>query len=44
VSKKMDKFEQYIDLNTPLKAAELKNNAGIIGAAIYAKTCIERNA
>ena len=40
VSKKMDKFEQYIDLNTPLKAAELKNNAGIIGAAIFAKTCI----
>ena len=41
VSKKMDKFEQYIDLNTPLKAAELKNNAGIIGAAIFAKTCIK---
>jgi polyphosphate glucokinase len=37
VSKKMDKFESYIDIQTPIKAAELKNNAGIIGAAIFAK-------
>jgi polyphosphate glucokinase len=33
----MDKFESYIDIQTPIKAAELKNNAGIIGAAIFAK-------
>ena len=37
VSKKMEKFESYIDIQTPIKAAELKNNAGIIGAAIFAK-------
>ena len=40
VSKKMDKFEPYITINTPIKAAELKNNAGIIGAAIFAKKSI----
>ena len=37
ISKKMDKFEAFININTPIKAAELKNNAGIIGAAIFAK-------
>jgi polyphosphate glucokinase len=37
ISKKMDKFEAFIKINTPIKAAELKNNAGIIGAAIFAK-------
>ena len=37
VSKKMNKFKDYITIKTPLKAAELKNNAGIIGAAIFAK-------
>jgi|TARA_Y100000385_G_scaffold47375_1_gene43988 polyphosphate glucokinase len=40
VSKKMEKFESYIKINTPIKAAELKNNAGIIGAAIFAKKSI----
>jgi polyphosphate glucokinase len=33
----MNKFKDYITIKTPLKAAELKNNAGIIGAAIFAK-------
>ena len=37
VSKKIDKFKKYISIKTPVKAAELKNNAGIIGAAIFAK-------
>ena len=37
VSKKIAQFEQYIHINTPFKAAELKNNAGIVGAAIFAK-------
>ena len=41
VSKKMEKFEKYIDLQTPIKGAELKNNAGIIGAAIFARRSIE---
>ena len=37
VSKKINQFESYIDIKTPLKAAELKNNAGIVGAALFAK-------
>jgi len=36
----MDKFESFITINTPIKAAELKNNAGIIGAVIFAKKSI----
>jgi polyphosphate glucokinase len=35
-SKKMEKFEEYIKINTKLVPAKLLNNAGIIGAAIYA--------
>ena len=34
VSKKMDKFEDCIKLETPVVPAEMKNNAGIIGAAL----------
>nr|WP_319265951.1 ROK family protein [uncultured Draconibacterium sp.] len=34
VSKKMDKFEDCIDLDTPVVPAEMQNNAGIIGAAL----------
>jgi polyphosphate glucokinase len=41
VSKKMNKFEEFISINTPIKAAELKNNAGIIGAAIFAKKAVK---
>lgn len=37
VSKKIKHFKKYISIKTPLKAAELKNNAGIIGAALFAK-------
>ncbi|XOV81172.1 MAG: polyphosphate--glucose phosphotransferase [Aestuariibacter sp.] len=37
-SKKMDKFEKYLALNTPVVAASLLNEAGIIGAAVYADT------
>ena len=37
VSKKMDKMIEFIDVNTPFVAAELLNNAGIIGAAMYAE-------
>jgi len=40
VSKKFDQFKTYINLKTPLKAAELKNNAGIVGAALFAKSKI----
>lgn len=37
-SKKMEKFESLLDLNTPVVAASLLNEAGIIGAAVYADT------
>lgn len=36
-SKKLDKFEARININTPIVAAESENNAGIIGAALAAK-------
>lgn len=37
VSKKIEQFKPYIDIETPFKAAELKNNAGIVGAALFAR-------
>lgn len=36
ISKKMDKFEKYIKIDTPVIPAKLLNNAGIIGAAMFA--------
>lgn len=36
VSKKMEKFEEFIDIDTKLMPAQLLNEAGIIGAAAYA--------
>jgi polyphosphate glucokinase len=42
VSKKIAQFEQYIHINTPFKPAELKNNAGIVGAAIFAKKQLQK--
>ncbi|SNR59332.1 polyphosphate glucokinase [Lutibacter agarilyticus] len=36
-SKKLDKFEARININTPIVAAEAENEAGIIGAALAAK-------
>lgn len=35
-SKKMEKFEKHIEIDTPVMAAALLNEAGIIGAAVYA--------
>ena len=35
-SKRFDRFEQYITIETPVKPAILLNNAGIIGAAVHA--------
>lgn len=37
VSKKFEKFAPYLDGNTKVIPAELLNNAGLIGAAVYAK-------
>ena len=38
VSKKSDKFLPHIRLDTPLVAAQLHNDAGIVGAALLAPT------
>ncbi|WP_305908117.1 polyphosphate--glucose phosphotransferase [Methylomarinum sp. Ch1-1] len=35
-SKKFDKFKHQISINTPVKPAELLNQAGIVGAALHA--------
>lgn len=36
-SKKLEKLEKQIDIDTPIVPAEAENNAGIIGAALAAK-------
>ena len=36
ISKKMHKFEKYITIETPVVPAQLLNDAGIIGAAMFA--------
>ncbi|UAA39767.1 ROK family protein [Paraneptunicella aestuarii] len=41
-SKKLDKFQEFLNINTPYVAASLLNEAGIIGAAIYAASELER--
>ena len=40
-SKKLDKFAHHLDIQTPVLAAELLNNAGIIGAAMFAMESIK---
>ncbi|AUC84063.1 polyphosphate glucokinase [Polaribacter sp. ALD11] len=40
ISKKFDDFKQYLTTDVTVKVAEFRNNAGIIGAAMYAsKKC-----
>ena len=34
ISKNWDNFKKHITIDTPIQASELKNQAGIIGAAI----------
>ncbi len=41
VSKKMDKFKKYITIDTPVVPAQLLNDAGIIGAAMFALESIK---
>lgn len=36
ISKKYDQFKEYLETDVKIKAAEFRNNAGIIGAAMYA--------
>ena len=38
VSKKFDKFKEHLTVNVPVEAAKFKNNAGIIGAAMFASS------
>lgn len=37
ISKKFEKFKEYLTTDTPIRIAKFQNNAGIIGAAIVAK-------
>ena len=37
LSKKFDKFKEYITVDVPIETAQFKNNAGIIGAALFAE-------
>ena len=41
VSKKLELYRNFINIKTPLIAAKLKNNAGIIGAAVFAKKMVD---
>jgi polyphosphate glucokinase len=38
VSRKLEAFEQYLDCSTPIVPAQLRNNAGIVGAALAASS------
>jgi polyphosphate glucokinase len=38
ISKKYDGFKEYLETDVEVKVAEFRNNAGIIGAAMYAST------
>jgi polyphosphate glucokinase len=37
ISKKFDTFKEHLTFDIPIKVAKFKNNAGIIGAAMYAR-------
>ncbi len=42
ISKKYDKYKDYLTTDVPVKVAEFKNNAGIIGAAMYASKKVKK--
>ena len=42
ISKKYDKFKQHLSTDIKIKVAKFKNNAGIIGAAMYANKKISK--
>lgn len=44
VSKRFDKYEEFLDINTPLQPAKLLNNAGAIGAALYTYSFVGKGA
>jgi polyphosphate glucokinase len=41
VSKKMDKFQEFLTINCPLVPAQLMNDAGIVGAAVAAGKAVK---
>lgn len=41
VSKDWDKFGHLLELNTPIVPATMRNRAGIVGAALFAKDAVE---
>jgi len=42
ISKKYDKFKHHLSTDVKIKVAKFKNNAGIIGAAMYASKKISK--
>lgn len=42
ISKRFDGFKQYLETDVKVKVAEFKNNAGIIGAAMFAHKNIKK--
>ena len=36
ISKKYDEFKEYLETDVEVKVAEFRNNAGIVGAAMFA--------
>nr|WP_312607568.1 ROK family protein [Kocuria rhizophila] len=44
VSKNSEKFLPYLELRTPVEIAALRNNAGIVGAALWAQQCWDAQA
>jgi polyphosphate glucokinase len=43
ISKKYEKFENLLTIEVPIEVAYFKNNAGVIGAALFAKENNETN-
>lgn len=43
ISKKFDKFKEHFTIEVPIVQAKFKNNAGIIGAAMYAERNLPKN-
>jgi polyphosphate glucokinase len=41
ISKKFDKFKRHLTTDIPVKVAEFRNNAGIVGAAMFASENIK---
>jgi polyphosphate glucokinase len=42
ISKKYHEFKDHLTVDVPIEVAKFKNNAGIIGAAIFASKKVEK--